>query len=350
MRKKIVQSLVIHIFIVWVVLNLNFWLPYVYKVNTWGNYLWKTDGTATTIWEYFLILYDKPNIYLILPTVLLFIPLVEFNYWYLFRKNRLSRALINSFIIGAVIVIIHQFPWNKNRFENNPLYPITSLLTYAGYAIVYGMIRKYLYENAHRKELQLQRSENELNALKAQLNPHFFFNGLNYLYGTALNEQAKKTAEAINILSTMMRYSITGMKENFVSLAEELKFIKSFLVFQRARLPQQESIVIETNINVDNEGQQIAPLLLLPFIENAFKYGVSIDHPCYIKITIEVSNGQLTMTVDNRIINEHDEVKGNNTGIINTKKRLDLLYENNYSLQYGETGKEYKVTLNLNLT
>jgi hypothetical protein len=351
MRKKILQSLVIHILIVWVVLNLNFVLPYVYKVNTWGDYLWKVDGTATTVWEYFLLLdYYRPNVYYLVAKIFLFIPLVELNYWYLFRQNRLSKALINSFIIGALIVTIHQFPWNKLRFENDPLYPITSLLTYAGYAIVYGMIRKYLYEKAHRKELQLQRFENELNALKAQLNPHFFFNGLNYLYGTALNEQAKKTAEAINIMSTMMRYSITGMKENFVPLAEELKFIKSYLAFQRARLPQKESIVIETHIALDNEDQQIAPLLLLPFIENAFKYGVSIDHPCYIKIRIEVNNGRLTMTVDNRIINEHDEVKGNNTGIINTKKRLDLLYENNYSLQYGETGNEYKVTLTLKLT
>lgn len=350
MRKKIILSLLLHVFIIWVVLSLNSVLPYIYKVNVWGNYLWKPDGTATTIFEYFLLSYYKHSLPYLLAKLFLFIPLVELNYWFFFRKNSLSRAIVHSFILGAIIVMILQIPWNKLRFENDPLYPITSLLTYAGYAIVYGMIRKYLYENAHRKELQLQRSENELNTLKAQLNPHFFFNGLNYLYGTALNEQATKTAEAINIMSTMMRYSITGMKENFVPIAEELKFIKSFLAFQRARLPKKESIVIETNVSADSEEYKIAPLLLLPFIENAFKYGISIDHPCYIKIRIEVYDDSLTMTVDNRIINEHNEVKGNNTGIINTKKRLDLLYENNYSLQYGETGKEYKVTLNLNLT
>jgi len=350
MNKKILRSLLIHIFIVWVVLNLNFVLPYIYKVNIRGNYLWKLDNTAITNWEYFLILYQKPNVYHVLFVLFLYIPLVEINYWYLFRKHPLGKAIIASLGIGAVITITTLFPWNKLGFENEPLAPITSLLTYAGYAFVYGMIRKHLYEQAHRKELQLQRSENELNALKAQLNPHFFFNSLNYLYGSALNEQATNTAEAISTLSELMRYSISGMKENFVPVADELNFIKDFLILQRARLPRKNSIAIETNITTDDGNQKIAPLILSPFIENAFKYGISIDHPCYIKLAIQLKDDRLTMEINNQIIKEHDEVKGNNTGIINTRKRLELLYENNYSLNCEDTGDEYKVSLSLKLT
>jgi len=350
MNKKILRSLLIHIFIVWVVLNLNFVLPYIYKVKIWGNFLWKQDGTATTIWEYFLLYdYYKPNVYHLLCTLFLFIPLVELNYWYLFRKDIIGKAIAVSLGIGIVMTLTIFFPWNKRTFENDPLWPVSSMLIYAGYAIVYGMVRKHLYERSHRKALQLQRSENELNTLKAQLNPHFFFNGLNYLYGTALNEKAAKTAEAINILSEMMRYTISGTRENFVLMAEELKFIESYLTLQRARIPQKDSIVIETSIITDNGTQKIAPLILLPFIENAFKYGLSIDHPCSIALDIKVQDNELIMKITNRIINEHDEVKGNNTGIINTQKRLELLYENNYSLNCEDNGEEYKVSLSLQL-
>lgn len=341
----------IHIFIVWLVLNLDFVLPYVYKVHTWGNYLWKPDGTATTVWEYFLLLdYYRPNVYYFLFKLFVFIPLVELNYWFFFQKNLLLKAITFSFIAGVLVAIADQLPWSKIRFENYPLGILELTLEYGGYALIYGMVRKYLYDRAYQKEMQLQRSENELNALKAQLNPHFFFNSLNYLYGTALNEKAAKTADAISILSEMMRYTVSGMKENFVTIGEELKFIKSYLTLQRARLPEKDSIVIEYKIVSDNDDEKIAPLLLLSFIENAFKYGISIDHPCHINLNIKVHNGKLDMALTNRIIHEHDEIKGNNTGINNTRKRLELLYENKYTLHCADEGGEYKVLLSLLLT
>ncbi len=350
MKYKILRSLAIHIAVMFTALSAYHTLPYAYRLTLFGPHLFLADGSSTTVWQYFTLLWMWPSLINTISEIFLFVPLVEFIYWFVFRKDQIAKGLLYSFITGALLVFIHQVQWDKDRFENNPLYFVLSFLMYSGYAIIYGMIRKYIHDQTYRKELQLQQSENELKALKAQLNPHFFFNGLNYIYGTALNENAPTTAEAINLLSVMMRYSITGMKENFVPIKEEINFIKSFLSFQEARLIKKDSITVESDITIDHDNYTIAPLILLPFIENAFKYGISIDNLCFVKIAIEVRNAKLSMTVINRIIHEHDEVKGNDTGIINTRKRLELLYENNYSLKYGEDGEVYRVHLSINLT
>ncbi|MGY3211123.1 sensor histidine kinase [Mucilaginibacter sp. HD30] len=350
MNKKIIRSTIIHMLAWWVILNINFVLPYVYRVHLHGNYLWKADGTATTAWEYFLLLnYYPSNVYYLICKLFLFVPLVEITWWFLFRRNLMRSAILSCFAIGILIAVIHHIPWNRDRFNNEPFSIIQATLVFACYALAYGFVRKALHERALSKEMKLQRSENELNALKSQLNPHFFFNSLNYLYGTALDEKAGKTAEIVNMISEMMRYTIAGMRNNFVLLTDELKFVNNYLSLQRARLPQKDSINIKTYVTAYNGNYQIAPLILLPFIENAFKYGISIDHPCFIDLTIDIRDGYLTMSIKNRIITEHVDVGGNNTGIVNTRKRLELLYENNYSLRHEDPGEIYKVELSVKL-
>lgn len=347
MKKRIFISMFTHLIIVWILLTLYNLLPYIYEVHLHGNYLYKADGTATTAWEYFTLFYYKPNIYRFLSVVLIFIPLVELNYWFVIKKYRLGSVIITSSIIGIVATIAILFPWYPITFSTHPFAFLDSFLVFTAYTLIYGLIRKYFYERINMKELLLQRSENELNTLKAQLNPHFFFNSLNYLYGTALKEHAEYTAESISIMSDMMRYTISANQKNYVPLAEELKFIENFLFLQRVRIPEKESIRIETSIISDNGEHVIAPLLLLPFIENAFKYGISIEYPSFIKISIAVNKHQLIMEVNNRVINEHTEVKGNNTGISNTRKRLELLYKGKYLLQCDETESEYKIFLSI---
>ena len=166
----------------------------------------------------------------------------------------------------------------------------------------------------------------------------------------ALNEKAPQTADGIDKLSEMMRYTISGIHENFVPLEKELKFIRHYLALQQARLPQKDSIQITVQIPSSVPALQVAPLILLPFIENAFKYGISMDDPCFIFIKIELSGTSLTMEVGNSISSTPIEIKGNNTGIKNTVKRLKLLYADKYKLQQTNSETEYNITLTLSLT
>ncbi|PTS92074.1 hypothetical protein DBR11_27640 [Pedobacter sp. HMWF019] len=221
----------------------------------------------------------------------------------------------------------------------------------AAYAFIYAIVRDYYHQNKNRKLNRIQQADNELHALKAQLNPHFLFNALNYLYGTALKEKAPDTAEGIDIMSDMMRYTIHGMHENFVPLVEELKFIENYLKLQQVRLPEKDNIKISTQIVSDDRNHQlkIAPLLLLPFIENAFKYGISMDNQCEVQVKVIVVENELNMEVFNTIVQNRAEVKGNNTGIKNTTKRLDLLYQDSYQLDQKSTGLDYKVSFWLKL-
>lgn len=302
------------------------------------------DLRRATPWEYFIrhAFYSTDYLHLVLS--LLFI---EINYRYFFKKLRLPVFLLSCILVGACSLAL-AYAFTFERFQKWGV-PYQLAFYVAGYALVYAIIRDYIHKIRHKKDLQLQQSKSELDALKAQLNPHFLFNSLNYLYGTALTEKAPQTADGIDKLSEMMRYTIAGIHENYIPLANELNFIERYMALQQARLPQKDDIKIDIQITRSTEELQIAPLLLLPFIENAFKYGISMDAPCFVTIKISVADSRLDMEISNSISDKPMEVKGNNTGIKNTIKRLDLLYPENYKLYQRANGDEYKAFLSLKL-
>jgi sensor histidine kinase YesM len=344
MNKRLLLSLIMHMLIAGGLVTLLTLGPYMYKVHLYGNYLSETDGTGVSNWEYLLLMKKEIAFFMFLAA-----PLVELNYWFVFKNRWKLSPLLSSIIIGLVLTTLTFSGITKDGFFNSASKIIPYFLIFTAYAFTYGFIRNASDERNHRKELELQQTNNELKALKAQLNPHFFFNSLNYLYGTALAENAHRTAKAAATLSDMMRYTISGMKENFVPVSEEIDFINNYLFLQRERLPQIENIRIAINIQSDTGNQKIAPLLMLPFIENAFKYGISIDYPCYISLEISVVGDDLVMKIFNQIIHQHTVVKGNNTGIANTRRRLELLYKNNFSLDIRESDGGYTVMLSLKL-
>jgi len=297
-----------------------------------------------TPWQYFVehTFHDADSL------VLIFCILsIELNYQYLFKKLRLMLFVISCILVG-ILSLIALYYLNLDRFEDRYI-PLEVVWYVAGYAFVYSVIRNYLHQTGNKKDIQLQQSTSELDALKAQLNPHFLFNSLNYLYGTALTEKAPQTADGIEKLSEMMRYTITGIHENFVPLENEINFIERYLALQLARLPEKESIKIDIQISASSESLLIAPLLFLPFIENAFKYGISMDEPCFIHLKIALIEFNLTMEISNSVNNRPMEIKGNNTGIKNAVKRLNLLYPDTHKLKQTNTTSEYTTLLTLRL-
>lgn len=187
----------------------------------------------------------------------------------------------------------------------------------------------------------------ELSYLKAQINPHFLFNTLNSVYSLAI-EKSDKTASAIIKLSSMMRYVINEAHFPLVSLEKEVNYIRSYIDLQRIRFG--DAVSLRFDVNGQIQGLQIAPLILIPFIENAFKYGVNAEENSDIKIIITVSQRTLLMMVSNNkvAVRENDENKSG-LGIGNTKSRLHLLYPGRHTLVIEDNQSNFVVSLEMEL-
>jgi sensor histidine kinase YesM len=342
--KKLLANWSGHFLVVWIAIIAFTLIPYLYHVHIWGDFKYNADGSPVSGWQYALKVRKD------LLVIALFLFLAEIVRQFLFKKYHFTLFMLGCLLTGIISSAGRYFLHPHLQEQQGKLSIIEPILIMAAYAFTYAILRDYYHQNENKKLNKIQQSENELHALKAQLNPHFLFNALNYLYGTALKEKAQDTAQGIDLMSDMMRYTIHGMHENFVPLADELKFIENYLQLQHARLPEKDSIKISTQIVSDDDHHMVAPLLLLPFIENAFKYGISIDSPCEVVVKIVVAQNVLHLEVFNTIVQNRAEVKGNNTGIKNTIKRLDLLYSDKYRLDRKNTGLGHKVSLWLKLT
>ena len=206
------------------------------------------------------------------------------------------------------------------------------------------MARFYKNQQKYLK-LNEQKKTAELTALKHQLNPHFLFNTLNNLYALAL-KKADETPEVIEKLSGILDYMLYRCNDTFVSLQKEIELIENYLSLEKVRYGKRVQITFEKNIEQD---VKIAPLLLLTFIENAFKHGVSQElKEAFIAIKINLEGNQIFFNIKNSKPNTSIE---NNTehciGLKNIKKQLELLYADNYFLDIENTKDSYTVTLKL---
>ena len=217
--------------------------------------------------------------------------------------------------------------------------------------ILYGLIKNYIQTTKTQAKLIAQKSQAELAALKAQINPHFLFNVLNNLYGTAIVEESPKTSEGILQLSSIMRHVVEGTKNEKIELEKEVRFLDDYIDLSKIRIPNRPNIRIETKIDTDETPTMIAPLLVIPYLENAFKYGVSINEECFIEMSYIVKNQQLEFVCRNSIIKTNDKLEvGTGTGLENTQKRLDLYYPSGYQLNTTSTDGFFTVKLSVNLS
>lgn len=200
-------------------------------------------------------------------------------------------------------------------------------------------------QNNQILSLEKEKSQSELDLLKQQLNPHFFFNTLNNLYALSL-QKSEKTSESILQLSELMRYTIYKGQEKSVSLGQELKYLEDYIQLQQIRLKNPLNLKFEKNIN--NPKLEIAPLLLIVFIENAFKHGIeTAENSAFLNISLVCNEKELYFSCENSFDEENTNIPG--IGIANLKKRLDLLYPNKYSLKLSSENHIFKAELKLKL-
>jgi len=199
-----------------------------------------------------------------------------------------------------------------------------------------------------RKEMETQKLSAELSLLKQQINPHFFFNTLNSIYSLA-SRKSEKTPEAIIKLSELMRYIIYESDKELVPLKKELDYISNYVQLQRLRIKDEVEVVYNTEVEFNDI--MIEPMLLLPFIENAFKHGVDYSQNCRILINVKVSTSNLVLIVENPLIKKQNPVieESSGKGLANSSKRLDLLYPHQHELNISDKNDLFRIELTLNL-
>ncbi len=193
-------------------------------------------------------------------------------------------------------------------------------------------------------ETQLQIKEQELHYLKMQIHPHFLFNTLNTIYGFAL-KQSKETPDIILKLSNLLDYILYQINKPCVSLKQEVTHIREYIELEKIRF--RDSLLVEFHANDFSAGIEIAPMLLIPFVENAFKHGSRKEGVLEIFININVENDEMVFSIRNSYKPEKQEKKKTGIGLENIRKRLDLHYEGKYELNYQKSAEWFDVSLRI---
>jgi len=197
------------------------------------------------------------------------------------------------------------------------------------------------------KQTEQEKLSAQIASLKSQINPHFLFNTLNNIYATAI-DTSPKAADMIDKLSEMMRYTMKDTQQDFVLLEDEINYINNFIELQKLRLDR--SVRLEWHSLENIPALQIAPMLLIPFIENAFKHGVNSEQKSRIKIEMTMNETEFQLRVVNNKVNiQQDISERSGLGIENTKHRLSLIYPSKHLLVINDTQKEFSVSLHINL-
>ncbi|ADB36486.1 sensor histidine kinase [Spirosoma linguale] len=224
---------------------------------------------------------------------------------------------------------------------------VTLLLT--GLVILYGFVADSLQSKRQQQRLIQQKTEAELTALKAQINPHFLFNALNTIYNEAQQSENQSVADLIEQLASIMRFTLQESSRSLISVEQEFKFLEKYLALQRARLPKLNNLHVHTHLDWDGQPAQLPPLLLIPFIENMFQYGVSLEHPATLELDVRVENRQLDLRVFNTLGVAAISKNGSGTGIKNARQRLALLYPDRHELRVEQSTQFFVVSLRIDL-
>ncbi len=271
----------------------------------------------------------------------------------LYFRKKYTWYILSLLAVFLVIVFIPPeiFPFREGGpMPPKPMPGNNRMFFFIGHQLIFFLAVVFfslmLKINNRWKQAEKERLKAELSYFKAQINPHFLFNTLNTIYSLAI-QKADNTPDAVVKLSGMMRYVISDASNDFVPLEKEISYITDYIDLQRIRFG--ETVSIDYNPCDATSGKLIAPLILIPFIENAFKFGVNPETDSRITVTIELSGPELHLRVFNKkvILPESEGVGG--LGIINARQRLALLYQDKHRLLIDDNASDYTVELYITL-
>ena len=307
-------------------------------------------------------------------TLLILVFYLNYHFWfprYLARSRYIKFILLNiaSVILLAVIVervkiiINHneqmttafrtarEMNGEKKHQDKLDNFSLLTALMVIGLSTSIAAVRNAQMDKQYRQNLEKEKINSELSFLKAQINPHFFFNTLNNIYAlTVIDVEASR--EALHKLSRMMRYVLYETQHGTVLLSQEIAFAQDYIQLMQLRLTDKVTVHLDPPNPLHDVS--IAPMLFLPFIENAFKHGVSAVQPSRIDIVIRQKSHKISIEVKNTLFSDKRAIldESNGIGLANTQRRLDLLYPGKYQLEVTENKeeKEFEVHLELETT
>ena len=297
------------------------------------------------------------------------IPKILFTYFVLFvsvnkilaENKKVIWIVIQLIIALAIAVIMHRAIFNYyiyphiyvGAIKTYPLFEVRRILYalidigfVAGGAVALKLLRIQLAAKEREKNLVKEKLGAELKFLRNQTNPHFLFNTLNNIYALA-RKKSDDTAEAVMKLSKLLRFMLYESGKDLITITEEIKILDDYLELEKIRYNERLAVTFKKEI--DNEMQTIAPLLLLPFIENAFKHGVSETRfNSHINIGMKLKLGQLTFHIENSKENGNADTVKDNIGLSNVRRQLELMYKE-YNMEVRNESNLFRVLLTINL-
>jgi hypothetical protein len=297
-----------------------------------------------------------------------FPPSLILYYWYSFyylipkalkRKKPFRYYLLSAFVIMFVAFLpVSLFALalsgdSRFAFPAGVMNSLFQVMASTPFLWLWYMRRLKGSEELQSLREQLGQSTASIDFLRSQINPHFLFNALNTIYGTAIQEKAERTSEGVQRLGDMMRFMLQENMQEQIALVREIEYLNNYISLQRLRTDAQPGIVINVDIEDAVHTAQIAPMLLIPFVENAFKHGISLRDRSYIKIGLELRGDLLNFDVHN---SRHERPDGDperhksGIGLSNVRQRLELIYPGRHELIIRETGKEFFVHLTIQLS
>jgi two-component sensor histidine kinase len=281
---------------------------------------------------------------------LLFILVFYFNYYIAIPRFYLRRrylALVLSFLVAFLAFFLVNSLIHWGRHQQRGFFAFGNIFHTFMFIVVYASSFALCVYEQWQKEKE-EKLNAEIAFLKAQINPHFLFNTLNSIYSLAITN-SEKTADAVVKLSGMMRYTVSEADKEYVSLQQEVDYLNNYIQLQMLRVADRTKVTHDLGGEFD--AYRIAPFLLIPFVENAFKYGVSPEEDSWLGIELRNDKGAITLSVRNKKASiRHDMDHNTGLGIKTTQRRLQLLYPGRHSLDIIETPDEFTVLLTIQLT
>jgi two-component system LytT family sensor kinase len=296
---------------------------------------------------------------------LTFVQFVQFYICYLwvyprfFKRGKVLQLVLGILVSIAAFVmlryLIEEMAFRvlfraSNYSANTPLWQYALDNIYWGTSFVFISAAVWssfeaIKRERENKSLREEMVKAELAFLKSQINPHFLYNTLNYIYSLAY-PVSEKLADAVIRLSQLMRYMLTDSADGMVALQNEADYIQNYIEIYRLRF--EDSFFVDLSIEGNLENKRIAALMLIPFVENAFKHGVVDDPHRPVKIQLKLTGNRLIFTVSNKI-NRNEKDPSSGIGLINIRRRLELIYPDKHELLVSANGQTYKATLNIQL-
>lgn len=275
--------------------------------------------------------------------------------YYLFILYSSYTLIISTYLVLVSIffslIYISNFEYNDmNPITRNILFVMTGVYLVTFIVSAFKLMKLNISASKKTKtlenkilETQLKLKEQELKYLKMQIHPHFLFNTLNTMYGFAL-KKADETPEMILKLSNLLDYLLYQVDKPFVNLTDEINHIKDYISLEKMRF--SDTLKVNFSKNISSDLIKIAPMLLIPFVENSFKHGKIINGSLNISIAIEADVNQIQFEIKNSYTSDSSFSDG--IGLENIKKRLELLYPNQYKLSINKDASDFTVALKLN--